>query len=46
MVLGWWLGVSPHLLLFFFCWIAVFVGMLCLFCVSFAGLVNGERERI
>ena len=30
----WWLGVSPPLLLFFFCWITVSVGMLCLFCES------------
>ena len=30
-VLGWWLGVSPPLLLFFFCQIAMSFGMLCFF---------------
>jgi len=30
--LGWWLGISLPLLLFFFCWIFVSVGMLCFFC--------------
>ena len=24
----------------------MFIGMLCLFCVSFAGLGNGERESV
>jgi len=41
--LGWWLGVSPPLLLFFFCWIVVFVGMLCFFCWVTAS-VGKERE--